>query len=313
MLTAVRRRMLVVTVSALILAAVAAGGVEAAQGEPRRDPTGALVEEGRLPLGSVRVGDCFDDPTQAETEAGAVESLRAVPCQRPHDNETYHLFTLPGRQYPGDEEVDTLASRGCLQSFEAYVGARYEDSALESVHVTPNAEAWDGGVRQAICAVYLPSGEKLTGSVQGRGLAVTDPGSTAEAGTLSGVAVLVLFVIVLALSVVQFAAMWRIFTKAGEAGWKALIPIWNVVVLLRIGGRPRWWLILFVVPVANLVVAVMMFVGLAKAFGKGIGFALGLILFGIVFLPILAFGDATYRPPNRRSSEARRPQPYSVA
>ena len=67
--------------------------------------------------------------------------------------------------------------------------------------------------------------------------------------------------------------------------------------LLKIVGKPVWWIIGFVIPVVNMVVAVLISVELAKVFGKGIGFAVGLMLLGIVFVPILAFGDAKYTAP----------------
>lgn len=118
-----------------------------------------------------------------------------------------------------------------------------------------------------------------------------------EVETMSGPAAFVLNVVVLALFVLLFAALWRIFTKAGEAGWKSLVPIWNLVVILRIAGRPAWWAILLLVPVVNIVVLVVMYVGVAKAFGKGTGFGFGMAFLGFVFLPILAFGDAEYRGP----------------
>ncbi len=113
--------------------------------------------------------------------------------------------------------------------------------------------------------------------------------------SISVVAAVLVSLVFLAIFVLLVAAMWRIFTKAGEAGWKSLIPIWNLIVLLRIAGRPAWWLLLFLVPLVNIVVAIIMYVDLAKAFGKGIGFALGMIFLSVIFLPILAFGDAQYR------------------
>ena len=107
----------------------------------------------------------------------------------------------------------------------------------------------------------------------------------------------VVIIIYLAIIVFLVAANWRIFTKAGEAGWKSIIPIWNIIVLLRIIGRPWWWIFLFLIPLVGFVIAVIMCIDLAKSFGKGGGFAVGLILLGIIFFPILGFGSATYRGP----------------
>ncbi|MHB1345731.1 MAG: DUF5684 domain-containing protein [Thermoleophilia bacterium] len=101
----------------------------------------------------------------------------------------------------------------------------------------------------------------------------------------------------LALMVVMIAGMWRLFTKAGEPGWAAIIPIYNIIVLLKIIGRPAWWIVLFFIPLVNFVIAIMMYDGLSKSFGKGTGFTIGLIFLGPIFLMILGFGSARYVGP----------------
>jgi hypothetical protein len=92
------------------------------------------------------------------------------------------------------------------------------------------------------------------------------------------------------------AVGWKIFTKAGQPGWAILVPIYNIIVLLKIVGKPAWWFLLMLIPVVNFVVLIMVDIELAKRFGKGMGFALGLIFLGIIFAPILAFGSAKYQP-----------------
>ena len=104
---------------------------------------------------------------------------------------------------------------------------------------------------------------------------------------------LVLFWIVwLALSVLVIVSMWKVFTKAGKPGWGAVIPIYNVYLLLKIAGKPGWWLVLYFIPLVNIVIAIIACIGVAQSFGKGACFGVGLALLGIVFFPILAFGDA---------------------
>jgi hypothetical protein len=105
----------------------------------------------------------------------------------------------------------------------------------------------------------------------------------------------------LAILVLTLASMWRIYSKAGEAGWKSLIPIYNLFVFQRIVGRPGWWLLLMIVPVVNIVISIVECADLARVFGKGIGYAIGLILLGPFFMMALAFGPATYQGPNRRT------------
>jgi hypothetical protein len=96
-------------------------------------------------------------------------------------------------------------------------------------------------------------------------------------------------------SVFYIAAMWRIFSKAGRPGWSALVPIYNYVQLAGIAGKPGWWAVLMFVPVVNAVVGIILLIELSKAFGKGGGFAAGLILLSPIFVPILAFGGAQYQ------------------
>jgi hypothetical protein len=92
----------------------------------------------------------------------------------------------------------------------------------------------------------------------------------------------------------MIASLWKVFTKAGEPGWASIIPIYNTIVMLKIAGKPWWWFILMLIPLVGLVVMIMAIVALAKNFGKGVGFAIGLIILPFIFFPILAFGDATY-------------------
>lgn len=98
--------------------------------------------------------------------------------------------------------------------------------------------------------------------------------------------------------VVAIVAMWKIFTKAGEAGWKSLIPLYNTYMLFRIAGRNGWWMLGLLVPLLNIVVAVMLALDLAKHFGKSTMFAIfGLIIFPFVGSLMLAFGEAKYIGP----------------
>ncbi len=92
-------------------------------------------------------------------------------------------------------------------------------------------------------------------------------------------------------------ALWKVYEKAGKPGWAALIPFYNAYVLLKIAGRPGWWLLLILVPLVNLVITIIVALDVAKAFGKGTGFGIGLFFLSFIFYPILGFGSATYRPP----------------
>lgn len=102
----------------------------------------------------------------------------------------------------------------------------------------------------------------------------------------------------IALSILGIIAQWRIFTKAGEAGWKILIPIYNIYILFKIAWGSGWKFLWLLVPIANIVVAVMLSFKLARSFGKGTGFGLGLLFLMPIFILILAFGSARYIGPD---------------
>lgn len=104
-------------------------------------------------------------------------------------------------------------------------------------------------------------------------------------------------IVIIWLAVIVFAliAMWKVFVKAGQPGWGCIIPIYNIYLLLRIAGKPGWWLILYFIPVVNFIISIIVSVDIARNFGKGGGFAVGIILLPIVFYPILAFGSAEYQ------------------
>lgn len=101
-------------------------------------------------------------------------------------------------------------------------------------------------------------------------------------------------VIYLAIIVISVISLWKIFTKAGEPGWAAIVPIYNLVVLLKIVGKPIWWIVLLLIPCVNFIILILLCLELAKAFGKSGGFGVGLALLSPIFMPILAFGDAKY-------------------
>lgn len=140
-----------------------------------------------------------------------------------------------------------------------------------------------------------------------------------------GAAAAVIVVIALVWVVLNIAATWRIFTKAGEGGWKSLIPIYNSYVLYdKVWSTVWFWVTLVlnavvfytqpqavaegasmtalqmvgaVCMVAGMVLYILLNYKTAKAFGKGIGYTLGLIFLQPIFLMILGFGSAQYQGP----------------
>lgn len=100
----------------------------------------------------------------------------------------------------------------------------------------------------------------------------------------------------LAIAVLIIASMWIAFAKAGEPGWAAIIPIYNIYVMCRMGGKPGWWVLLMLIPIVNLVVIIVVCIGISTHFGRGAGFGVRLALLGFIFWPILAFSDSQYNP-----------------
>ena len=99
----------------------------------------------------------------------------------------------------------------------------------------------------------------------------------------------------LLLSALVIVSLWFLFKKAGEEGWAAIVPFYNLYILFKITWGSGIKFLLLLIPIANIVIMIITMVKLAKAFGKGGGWACGIIFLGEVFLPIMAFSkDIVY-------------------
>jgi hypothetical protein len=107
--------------------------------------------------------------------------------------------------------------------------------------------------------------------------------------------------------------MWKVFTKAGQPGWASLIPIYNIYIWCKIVGRPGWWIILMLIPFVNFIILIILSIDMAKSFGKGVGFGLGLAFLGFIFLPVLGFGSAQYQGPSAGASGTGASRPPQTA
>ena len=106
------------------------------------------------------------------------------------------------------------------------------------------------------------------------------------------------FIIVwLAIIVFLIAAIWKVFEKAGQPGWASIVPIYNTYIMLKIGGKPGWWLLMLFIPIVNIIFIIWIYNMISKSFGKDEGFTAGLILLSFIFWPILGFGSAKYQGP----------------
>jgi hypothetical protein len=127
----------------------------------------------------------------------------------------------------------------------------------------------------------------------------------------NGGAVGILVIIYIGVIVLEIAALWKVFVKAGQPGWAAIIPIYNLYILLKVIGRPGWWILLFllgIIPfvgwIAVLVLGIIIAIDLAKSFAKSTGFAVGLFLLNFIFIPILGFGESQYVGPAAQNPRA---------
>ncbi len=124
-------------------------------------------------------------------------------------------------------------------------------------------------------------------------------------GAVVGLGVVILFIVLL-VWLLTVIAQWKIFTKAGEKGWKAIIPIYNMVVLFKIAGISPLWVLGYFIPVVPVIgtilgpiiafgITIYAMINLSKAFGKSSGFAVGLVLLNTIFMLILGFGSSEYQ------------------
>lgn len=95
-------------------------------------------------------------------------------------------------------------------------------------------------------------------------------------------------------AIVFVVGMWKMFVKAGEAGWASIIPIYNIYVLFKITWGSGIKFLLLLIPIVNIYISIKTQIKLAKAFGKGGGFVAGLIFLTPIFYAILGFSDAKY-------------------
>jgi len=93
---------------------------------------------------------------------------------------------------------------------------------------------------------------------------------------------------------IRYVALWFVFKKAGENGWASIIPVYNILIAIKIAGKPWWYILLLLIPIVNIIIGIMILHGISKSFGRGGWFTVGLIFLRVIFLAILGFGAAQY-------------------
>lgn len=122
------------------------------------------------------------------------------------------------------------------------------------------------------------------------------------AGFAAGIAALfgAIMLPALVISIVMLIAMWKVYTKLGIAGWKCIIPIYNLWVLFEALGMAPWLSLVSLIPIVGGILAmialIIAYIRLAKGFGKDTAYAIGLIFLSPIFMCILGFGSATWNP-----------------
>jgi hypothetical protein len=101
--------------------------------------------------------------------------------------------------------------------------------------------------------------------------------------------------IFVALLVLMIASLWKLFTKAGQPGWTAVIPLWNLFVIMEIAGKPLGWAFLLMLPIVGVYFTILTCIAFSKKFGKSVEFGVGLCVLPFIFLPALAFSNAKFR------------------
>jgi hypothetical protein len=100
----------------------------------------------------------------------------------------------------------------------------------------------------------------------------------------------------LLIALIPIAGVWKVFVKAGEPGWAAIVPLYNMMTMAKIGGKDPSFGLMTLIPFYGIYVSIVILADVCKAFGKDTGFVIGMLLLPYVFWPILGFGSATYRP-----------------
>mgnify|MGYP000633952082 CR=1 FL=1 len=116
-----------------------------------------------------------------------------------------------------------------------------------------------------------------------------------DGGIGESIITVLFLVFILLFILIPLAGTWKTFTKADKPGWAAIIPFYNFYVMLEIGDNEWWWLLVLFVPIVNLYAAYKAHAGVARAFGQGIGFAIGLWFLPFIFFPLLGFGNYRHR------------------
>lgn len=217
-------------------------------------------------------------------------------------NKFMKLFLTVVLLMPVVSTSSSLAAPQAVQKQPAAKSGAAKSSvgAIKDKKKRANLKAKAGGVKTAPATGLQPttygSGLRETKRLPRSVIVTGTPATvdTANVGGFLGGAFMVIIGVCLVLGLLVIISMWKVFEKAGEAGWQCLIPIYNVFILTRICQMPTWSIVVMILPYVNFIGGIWMAINLAKVFGKSTPYALGLIFLPMFFYPHLAFSDAQY-------------------
>lgn len=148
--------------------------------------------------------------------------------------------------------------------------------------------------------ISIFSGKKNMESTTGYTTTTTTTGELSPEATAVFGGVMIVFTIVIAIFVVaMIVSLWKIYKKAGQPGWASIVPFYNYYILMKIVGRPTWWLApILLIPYVNIVFIAITYYDLGRSFGKSKEFNIfGLIIFPVYGFLKLGFGSDQYVGP----------------
>lgn len=154
----------VVGLVALVAGSGDDGGTDAERaGTTASEPSTSEEEAQTSDVFELGVGDCITDDVAM---TGEVSEVPIIDCDRPHDAEVFHSYTIDRSALPDQAELQQIVDEQCLPAFAAFVGLDYSSSKLQVNYLSPTTESWKAGDRELLCLVNDPSGD-VTGSLSG--------------------------------------------------------------------------------------------------------------------------------------------------
>lgn len=226
--------------------------------------------------------------SQDGRELGSID-FRGCTADQPHIFEGYMIPNSDTMALLISNKGDCFEGGYVKETLHVISGVKYYDTNI--VRSFKTASATEPNVGNVVARVSTEQSSAVC-SVNGKTVDCPESLSVFAALFFLGVLLIVLVVVIL-----MVVSLWKIHLKANQPGWAVLVPYYNIVVLLHIVRRPGWWVLPIVfVPVVNIVLYIIVLRELARVFGKGVGFTLGLLFLPFIFYPILGFGSATYQP-----------------